>query len=329
MRGNRTESDRSFAIKLMRDLVVPTFVLDADCNVLIWNRACERLTGVPAKELIGTRDHWRAFYDVPRPCLADLVLQGRTSEIAALYATSVDVGDGTHAFHVENWCVMPHVVGTEYYLAIDAGPIYGTEGQLIAVVETLRDMTDQKRAQIALERLAAIGGLTGIANRRSFDETLANEWLRAQREKLPISLLMVDVDHFKLFNDTYGHQMGDDCLRRIAQCMSAIVYRPGDTVARYGGEEFVLVLPSSNQDGALIVADRVRDAVARLAMPHSGSGLGHVTVSIGVASRIPDKDTDRDSLVKAADTALYRAKHDGRDRVAAEPMAARSDGALP
>lgn len=321
-RSNRTERDRSFAVKLMRDLVVPTFVLDADCHVIIWNRACERLTGVSAKEVVGTREHWRAFYDEPRPCLADLVAQGRTSEMQALYAASDNISDGAHAFHAENWCVMPQV-GHEYYLAIDAGPIYGADGQLIAVVETLRDMTEQKRAQTALERLAAFDGLTGIANRRSFDEKLALEWLRARREKLPISLMMLDVDHFKPFNDSYGHQAGDDCLRRIAECLAAIVFRPGDLVARYGGEEFAMVLPACDVEGALIVADRVRDAVTRLAIPHAGGAFGHVTVSIGVSSGVPSQGIDPDSMIKAADTALYRAKHEGRDRVVTQAMASR------
>lgn len=152
-------------------------------------------------------------------------------------------------------------LGCQYYLTIDAGPIYSADGELIAVVETLRDMTEQKQAQIALERLASHDGLTGIANRRRFDEKLGQEWLRARRDKTPLALLMLDVDHFKLFNDRYGHQAGDDCLRRIAECLASMVARPGDLVARYGGEEFAVVLPSIDVDGALVVAQRMREAV--------------------------------------------------------------------
>ena len=325
MKTKHTDRDRSFAVKLMQDLVVPTFVLDAACHVIIWNRACERLTGVTAKDLIGTREHWRAFYDAPRPCLADLVAQGRTGEIAAHYASFDKAGDSENGFHAQNWCVMPQL-GHQYYLAIDAGPIYGADGELIAVVETLRDMTEQKQAQIALERLAACDGLTGIANRRSFDEKLNHEWLRARRDKTPLALLMLDVDHFKLFNDHYGHQAGDDCLRRIAECVAAIVLRPGDQVARYGGEEFAVVLPSIDMGGALMVAERVRAAVRGMAIAHADSAFGVVTVSIGVSSGVPSQDTRQDALVKAADTALYEAKHAGRDRVAVAPMSPCSGG---
>lgn len=319
MKTKHTDRDRSFAIKLMQDLVVPTFVLDAACHVIIWNRACERLTGVAAKEVIGTREHWRAFYDAPRPCLADLVAQGRTGEIATHYASFDKAGDSENGFHAQNWCVMPQL-GHQYYLAIDAGPIYGVDGQLIAVVETLRDMTEQKQAQTELERLAACDGLTGIANRRSFDEKLSQEWLRARRDKTPIALLMLDVDHFKLFNDYYGHQVGDDCLRHIAECLTAIVFRPGDLVARYGGEEFAIVLPAIDMDGAQRVAQRVRKAARRLAIPHAASGFGLVTLSIGVSWGMPNQDVSHRALIQAADHALYQAKHDGRDRVVLEPM---------
>ena len=323
--SDNADRDHTFAVKLMQDLVVPTFVLDADCRVIIWNRACERLTGVAARDLVGTRDHWRAFYDEPRPCLADLVAQGRTGEIENLYAASDDTGSSEQGLHAENWCVMPQL-GSELYLAIDAGPIYDAEGHLIAVVETLRDMTDHKRAQTALEFLAARDGLTGVANRRSFDEKLSHEWLRGRRDEQPLALLMLDVDHFKRFNDSYGHQQGDDCLSRVAECAAAIVFRPGDMVARYGGEEFAIILPGTDFDGAINVADRVREAVSRLAIPHAGSEMGIVTVSIGVSAIVPGGNLQSQALIKAADVALYRAKHDGRDRVVTERVIA-SDAA--
>lgn len=322
MKNKHMDRDRSFAVKLMQDLVVPTFVLDAASNVIIWNRACERLTGVAAKDVMGTREHWRAFYDTPRPCLADLVVQGRTSEIAQHYTSFDTAGDSECGFHAQNWCVMPRL-GHQYYLAIDAGPIYGADGALMAAVETLRDMTEQKQAQTALERLASQDGLTGIANRRSFDDKLCQEWLRARRDKSPLALLMLDVDHFKRFNDRYGHQAGDDCLRRCAECLAGIVFRPGDQVARYGGEEFAAVLPSIDVVGALMVAQRMREAVRALAIPHADSSFGVVTVSIGVACGVPEQGVDRDALVKAADTALYRAKHEGRDRAAVQSVVVR------
>jgi diguanylate cyclase (GGDEF)-like protein len=310
--------DLDFSVRLMEHLVVPTFVLDAECRVIIWNKACERLTGIEAAEVLGTQEHWRGFYDSPRPCLADLVAQGRTAEIDALYSDHDHAGDGAivaHGRRAENWCVMPQL-GTRLYLAIDAGPIYDDAGKLIAVVETLRDITAQKTAQDELQRLATRDGLTSVANRRSFDDMLNMEWRRASRESRALSLLMVDVDFFKRFNDTYGHQGGDECLRHVAAAMSGVVKRASDAVARYGGEEFAILLPATEPDGALIVAERIRAAVTALRLPHSGSEVAdHVTVSIGVASIQVTGNGVPSSLVAAADAALYRAKYTGRNRV--------------
>lgn len=317
---------QTFAVNLMQHLVVPTFVLDAECNVLIWNMACERLTGLQASEVVATRDHWRAFYESPRPCLADLVALGRTAEVETLYTSHEYPAAPAFGVHAENWCVMPRL-GTELYLAIDAGPIYDEEGGLLAVVETLRDMTDHKRAQTALEQLATLDGLTGISNRRSFDQRLGNEWKRACRDPRSLALLMIDVDHFKLYNDTYGHQAGDRCLQQIARVLAQVVYRPGDLVARYGGEEFTVILTATDAGGASVVARRILDRIAELAMPHSGSEIGRVALSIGVASTIPRADMPPDGLIAAADAALYQAKHAGRNRVVVAEGAEAAPGA--
>ena len=312
-KGGVGDLGQSFAVNLVQHLVVPTFVLDADCNVLIWNKACERLTGVPAVELIGTREHWRAFYDSPRPCLADLLVQGRMAEVEALYVSHNDPTGPAFGIHAENWCIMP-CLGTELYLAIDAGPIYDADGKLLAVIETLRDMTDHRRAQTALEKLATRDGLTGIANRRTFDEKLSNEWKRERRDLRTLSLLMIDVDHFKRYNDTYGHQAGDHCLQQIASVLEKVAFRPGDLVARYGGEEFAVILSATDAAGATIVAQRILDHVAGLSIPHSSGEGGCVTLSIGVATSLPNPDMTRDGLIASADSALYRAKHAGRNR---------------
>lgn len=313
--SENADRDHRFAVNLMRDLVVPTFVLDAECRVIIWNRACERLTGITADCIVGTRDHWKAFYNEERPCLADLVALGRTGEIDVFYEAAPTRGENDYGVHAQNWCVMPQA-GTELYLAVDAGPIYDADGHLIAVVETLRDMTEQKRTQTALEDLAARDGLTGVANRRSFDGKIMHEWLRGRRDAAPLGLLLVDVDHFKRYNDTYGHQKGDDCLRRVAGAASTVVFRPADMVARYGGEEFGIILPGTDLDGALIVADRIREAVLRLDIEHGGGENGRLTLSVGAAAVVPDQDLDCESLIGAADAALYCAKRDGRNRVA-------------
>lgn len=306
--------DRGFAVNLMRHLVVPTFVLDAQCKVIIWNKACERLTGVKADEVVGSSRHRLAFYGTDRPTLADLIAQERFEEAEGLYADYDLKSNNEHGFHAENWCVMPRV-RTRQYLHIDAGPIFDSDGRLLAVIETLRDMTVQKEAQDELERLASRDSLTGLANRRAFDEHIGQEWVRGRQSKQQVSVLMLDVDHFKQFNDTYGHPQGDACLKSVASVLAGAAARSGDLVSRYGGEEFVLVLPGTTEEGAMVVAERVRAAVAGLRIPNAASRHeGMLTVSIGVATGDPAILT-QEVLLKRADEALYRAKHGGRNRV--------------
>ena len=305
---------QAYAVRLMQHLVVPTFVLNPKRQVVIWNRACERLTGVRATEILGTNEHWRAFYETKRYCLADLVALGRPDKLATLYSQHAVPEDGL-GFCAENWCVMPRL-GNQLYLAIDAGPIHDEDGKLIAVVETLRDMTDQKRAEAALKTLAASDGLTGLANRRSFDQTLAMEWARAERTRKPLSLVLVDVDHFKLYNDLHGHQRGDECLRVVASIIGETALRPADLSARYGGEEFAIVMPETEQKAAVKVAERLRSTLAKLQLNHGAAGAGpFVTFSIGIATRVPDETAQADWLLTKADEALYAAKHAGRNRV--------------
>ncbi|WP_426112765.1 diguanylate cyclase [Massilia sp. PWRC2] len=307
----------AFATRLMEMLAVPTFVLDTGCRVMIWNKACERLTGVAAGDVIGTRDHWRSFHQSPVPTLADLLMQNRCDELSQLYPLPAIHPAEDGALCAESWCDMPRV-GTRRYLAADASPIHDDGGAMVAVVQTLRDMTDEKMAQAALEQLATRDGLTGLANRRCFDDTLHAEWTRALRQQQPLSLLMVDVDNFKAYNDANGHLGGDECLKRIARAVSSEM-RANDLVARYGGEEFAVILPNQSLKGAAIVAERIRSRVERLNLPHCDGaihhGSGHVTVSIGAATAIAAADTSVQQLVAIADAALYRAKHMGRNRI--------------
>jgi len=309
MDSSSANPDRAFAHQLMEMLAIPVFVLDASARVVIWNRACERLTGMPALDVIGTRDHWRSFFDEHRPTLADLLIQERGGDDVQ----QLRPRQNTSHLSAESWCDMPRV-GRRRYLAADASPIYDERGRLSAVVQTLRDMTEEKQAQLALEQLATRDGLTGLANRRCFDETLHAEWARAMRQRQPLSLLMVDVDNFKAYNDAHGHLGGDECLKRIATAVASEM-RANDLVARYGGEEFAVVLPNQSLKGAATVAERIRSRVEQLQVPNVLAPGQHVTVSIGAATALPAPENAASELVATADAALYRAKHMGRNRI--------------
>ena len=193
-----------------------------------------------------------------------------------------------------------------------------TTGQVNGVVAISRDMTEHKDLQQSLAVLATSDGLTSLANRRHFDDRLKEEWARARRDGTALSLLMVDVDYFKKFNDLYGHQAGDGCLKALAGVLAREARRPGDLAARYGGEEFVMLLPGTDEAGSAQVGERIRTALRELALPHAHNPISRiVTVSLGGATGWPNKDgpVDPMSLVAAADRALYAAKHEGRDRL--------------
>ncbi|MDP5239886.1 diguanylate cyclase [Uliginosibacterium sp. 31-16] len=167
-----------------------------------------------------------------------------------------------------------------------------------------------------LIRLSSVDALTGIANRRQFDEFLPREWARGVRSAAPMSMLMCDVDCFKQYNDHYGHPAGDECLKSVARVLQNCVRRPADLVARYGGEEFAVILPDTGLAGAERVAEDIRQSLEALAMPHAGVPLGRVTISVGVACTVPRRENgSAEQLVADADAMLYRAKQAGRNRV--------------
>lgn len=196
-----------------------------------------------------------------------------------------------------------------------------SEQHLLEVREQLEN------SNAVLHQRSSVDGLTGVANRRVFDETLASEWTRALRNGGPLSVILVDIDHFKRHNDQYGHQAGDECLRAVAQTLAGTVKRSGDVVARYGGEEFAVILPGVEVKGAVAVAERIRQLVEQIRLAHVGSMTGRdVTVSLGVAATVPTRGASPHSLLEAADQALYQAKAVGRNQViVAESDAATSD----
>ena len=191
-----------------------------------------------------------------------------------------------------------------------------------------RIMREQELERLArkLERMSNQDGLTGLANRRCFDDVLVKEWVRNGREDLPIGLLMIDIDHFKQYNDALGHVNGDGCLCAVAKALQEAVNRPGDLVARYGGEEFAIILPNTTHQGAKAVADNIHANLAQSGLGHPDSTVScSVTVSIGVAAGIPTCETSPEHLLEAADRALYQAKDSGRNCTEAVRLAGLND----
>ena len=188
--------------------------------------------------------------------------------------------------------------------------------RLVEMQRSLVNVTQELNiANKELQRLSMVDGLTGIANRRFFDEQSAREWRRCERMQKPIAIIMIDVDLFKKYNDTYGHQEGDECLKAVAAQISHSALRASDMAARYGGEEFVMVLGETSLSGAKCVANNIRQNLINLQIPHSASNIGYVSISCGVASMLPVKGQEFDTLLKFADEALYKAKAQGRNTV--------------
>ena len=192
-----------------------------------------------------------------------------------------------------------------------------------------RKLAEQQLADAyrAVEAMAITDSLTGLANRRQFDQCLITEWRRAMRDRKPLSLLIIDVDLFKSYNDTYGHLRGDGCLKQIAEAAQDVVARPGDLVARFGGEEFAAILPNTASSGALQLAHDICAVMRNRQLPHSSNATGVVTVSVGCATLIPHLGKHAAALIDCADKALYQAKRTGRNRACSYQPDADTDAA--
>lgn len=184
------------------------------------------------------------------------------------------------------------------------------------IVEKKQSDDEVQRLQLELEKLSYIDGLTGIPNRRMFDQNFEKEWLRAQREQSELSLIMIDIDFFKKFNDYYGHLEGDECLKKVGKCIDNIVNRSTDVVARYGGEEFIILLPNTNIEQAITIAEECRLGIEKLKILHAESSVSDfVTISVGASTIVPEPTITSLALIETADKALYTVKESGRNTV--------------
>ncbi len=279
------------AFDSVRDAI---FLHDAAFRVVRANAAYAMLAGMPVEETAG-KPYWEVFPKLGGPL------------------PNCRAGTEPKSWHEEEF-TLPD--GRAYLSR--SSPIADESGAYLYSLHVLQDVTVRNQLEARLRDLSLVDGLTGIANRRRFDEVLLREWARARRDGRPLSLLMVDVDHFKDYNDRYGHPAGDACLQQIAMAIDGIAHRAADQTARYGGEEFAVILPNADAATAATMAEKIRAGVAALGRPHEASDTAaFVTISIGVATTIPAQASNAANLVAAADKALYEAKRSGRNRVVA------------
>ncbi|MCU0535093.1 MAG: diguanylate cyclase [Hydrococcus sp. Prado102] len=305
------------AIAATPNVVVIADARVTDCPIIYVNPKFEQMTGYSASEVIGKNCRF---------------LQGTDTKQTGLNTIR-------QALREQKEC---RVVlrnyrkdGSLFWNDLSISPIRDESGKVTHYIAVQTDITEYKRMEQerqkyqsslqqmnlelyqlnqTLHRLANLDGLTGVANRRRFEEHLEQEWRRMFRESAPLSAILGDLDYFKRYNDTYGHLEGDDCLKIVASAISRVVNRPADLVARYGGEEFAIILPNTPTEGAMQVAQSIRQEVQKLRIPHQASAVGdYVTMSLGIATKIPTQELSAKELIEAADRALYQAKEQGRN----------------
>jgi len=291
----------------------------ADGQITTCNASAERIIGLTPEQMMGRRSidlDWRTVQEDGSP------FPGQQHPAMITLQTGKPLSNVVMGIHKSD--------KTLTWISINSQPLFQmNQSQPYGVVTTFADITERKRAEEMLrhraeqERLiATTDGLTQVANRRCFDERLQLEWHRLMQGQQQLSLIMLDVDYFKRYNDFYGHQAGDTCLVKVAKAAAAAVKRSADLFVRYGGEEFAAILPNTDAAGAIAVAESIREAIRDLAIPHEQSDVSAiVTVSMGIATVIPTAERSPDELVALADRALYDAKRQGRDRYkSANPM---------
>lgn len=309
--------ERLFSI--VAGLTIPTFVIDATRTVTHWNEACQKITGIKSCEVIGTQGQWQAFYSSQRPVMADLIVNGSIETVVAQhYGGKYHPSDMIKgAFEAEDF--FPHLGDTGKWLFFTAAPLKDSSGKIIGAIETLQDVTDRKLAEEALRssecrhrELSITDSLTGLYNSRHFFSRATEEVERANRYGSPLALILMDVDNFKQYNDTYGHLEGDHVLAALAEVIRHEI-RGADSAYRYGGEEFIVIFPETEVEEALVVAERLRQVFEDTVFSPAAGEEARTTISIGGGIYHPEEGLT--AFVKRVDEAMYRAKKCGRNRV--------------
>ena len=288
---------------------VATFVIDREHRVSHWNRACEAITGVAARDVVGTRDQWRPFYPTQRPLMADLVLEraseGTVQEFYRGKYRPSPLIEG--AYEAEDF--FPNFGEGGCWLYFTAAPLRNSRGEVVGAIETLQDFTERRRTEIALREseeryriLSVTDALTGLYNSRHFYERLHEEVERAQRYGRPLSLIVLDADNFKQVNDTYGHLQGDLVLQVLAGVIGHCLRRT-DSAYRYGGDEFAAIMPEATLEAAALVAERLRHSFAETPIRPAAGGMIRCSVSIGVTQLVAGESVE--SFIRRADDGAY------------------------
>ncbi|MBK5276319.1 MAG: diguanylate cyclase [Desulfuromonadales bacterium] len=306
-------------LRIVEGISIPTFVIGTNHVTIYWNRACANITGVPAADVIGTRQQWRAFYDSERPVMADLIVDQVIEETIAQYYSKEyrrsEIIEG--AFEVEDF--FPHLGETGKWLYFTAAPLKDSNGTIIGAIETLQDVTERRTAELALKEsehrhreLSITDGLTGLYNHRYFFGRIKDEIERFNRYGSQLSMILLDVDNFKSFNDNYGHMNGDLVLAGLADIIRENI-RGTDSAYRYGGEEFIVIFPETDPDEAKVVAERLRHSFEMNTYSPSSEITVRTTVSIGGGRYQPDENLA--TFIKRIDEAMYSAKRRGKNQV--------------
>ena len=307
---NRSETHEEQAERLrtiVNNMAEGLLIFEADGRIQMTNPACDKYLGYQLEALAG-----RSIHDLLNPLVAQEYL-----DYFARYAAAPQSAHN----HGTREVIIRHRNGSSVCMDLTLTPMYLRQPLFIGL---LHDITHHKQSEDALQRAAMVDPLTKIANRRHFDSFLEKEWQRAMRSGQPLSLVVLDVDHFKLYNDTLGHPAGDACLQQVAQAIASHALRPTDLAARYGGEEFVILFAETDADAAHLLAESIRAHIESLQIPHPRSTTSAwLTVSIGVATIHPHQLDNTESLFVAADRAMYAAKEGGRNQV----QATRTGGA--
>lgn len=305
---------------VLRSVMVGAIVLDRQQRIVLWNRWLEQHARFNA-ELSTGQDFIEAFPEMANGRTHAAIREALDNNFTSLISQTLNKAPFRLYDTAADATTDQRIQQAVQVIPIEVENL--PRHCLIQIIDVSKAVMRERllrEQSAALKTMSYTDGLTGIANRRQFDERINEEYARARRSKTPLSLLMIDIDFFKLYNDNYGHQQGDKCLREVASVLADVLHRPADLVARYGGEEFAAILPDTDAKGAQFIAETMRSEIEKRAFDHQHSTIAnYVSVSIGIATFSTAQYGDVNKFMEAADRGLYEAKNSGRNRIFTSP----------